>query len=69
MGTGTHESLIDVSLLNHTIEKHQGCKVACLEEMAYNKGWLTKQRAAAAELMIKTEYGQYLLSIMGERNP
>ena len=42
LDTGTHESLMDASNFVHTIEKRQGLKVACLEEIAYHKGWLTK---------------------------
>lgn len=61
LDTGTHESLMEASNFVHTIEKRQGLKVACLEEIAYRKGWLT--RADLQELvkpLIKTGYGRYI---------
>lgn len=61
LDTGTHESLMDASNFVYTIEKRQGLKVACLEEIAYRKSWLTK--ADLQELvkpLIKTGYGQYI---------
>lgn len=61
LDTGTHESLMDASNFVYTIEKRQGLKVACLEEIAYRKGWLTK--ADLQELvkpLAKTGYGQYI---------
>src|SRR5471030_147368 len=68
LDTGTHESLIEASVFIHTIEKRQGFKVACLEEIAFNRGWLDKQQVLAeAQLMSKTEYGQYLIQIAGEK--
>lgn len=68
LDTGTHESLIEASVFIHTIEKRQGFKVACLEEIAFNRNWLSKQQVLAeAQLMSKTEYGQYLIQIAGER--
>ncbi|WP_413738017.1 glucose-1-phosphate thymidylyltransferase RfbA [Sodalis sp. RH21] len=67
LDTGTHESLIEASVFIHTIEKRQGFKVACLEEIAFNKGWLSKaQVLVEAQLMSKTEYGQYLIQVAGE---
>lgn len=67
LDTGTHESLIEASVFIHTIEKRQGFKVACLEEIAFNKGWLNKEQVLEeARLMSKTEYGQYLIQIAGE---
>jgi glucose-1-phosphate thymidylyltransferase len=68
LDTGTHESLIEASVFIHTIEKRQGFKVACLEEIAFNRNWLSKKQVLAeAQLMSKTEYGQYLIQIAGER--
>ncbi|WP_413741256.1 glucose-1-phosphate thymidylyltransferase RfbA [Sodalis sp. RH15] len=68
LDTGTHESLIEASVFIHTIEKRQGFKVACLEEIAFNRGWLNKQQVIEeANLMSKTEYGQYLIQIAGEK--
>ncbi|TCL07353.1 glucose-1-phosphate thymidylyltransferase RfbA [Sodalis ligni] len=68
LDTGTHESLIEASIFIHTIEKRQGFKVACLEEIAFKKGWLNKKQVLEeAQLMSKTEYGQYLIQIAGEK--
>ena len=65
LDTGTHESLLEASLFVETIEKRQGYKVACLEEIAYNNGWLSKEKVqAAGELMSKNPYGQYLLDLV-----
>ncbi len=61
LDTGTHDSLIEASQFVHTIEKRQGFKVACLEEIAYRKGWLTSEQIIeSAKSMDKTLYGQYL---------
>jgi len=63
--TGTHESLQDASHFFQTIEKRQGLKIACLEEIAYQSGWITKAHLAKqAELLGKTSYGQYLLKVL-----
>ena len=68
LDTGTHDSLIEASQFIHTIEKRQGFKVACLEEIAYRKGWLTRgQLAAEAKLLGKTLYGQYLSQLIAEK--
>lgn len=65
LDTGTHESLLEASQFVETIEKRQGYKVACLEEIAYSNGWLSKdQLKTAGELMCKNSYGQYLLSLI-----
>jgi glucose-1-phosphate thymidylyltransferase len=64
LDTGTHESLLEASQFVETIEKRQGYKVACLEEIAYNNGWLTKEQVqTVGELMSKNSYGQYLLAL------
>lgn len=61
LDTGTHESLMDASNFVHTIEKRQGLKVACLEEIAYHKGWLTKSDLQElVKPLAKTGYGQYI---------
>ena len=61
LDTGTHESLMDASNFVHTIEKRQGLKVACLEEIAYYKDWLTKSDLQElVKPLIKTGYGQYI---------
>ena len=62
LDTGTHESLIEASQFIHTVEKRQGLKVACLEEIAYKKGWISKnQLIKIANQLSQTKYGQYLL--------
>lgn len=67
LDTGTHDSLLEASQFVHTIEKRQGYKVACLEEIAYRKGWLTKQQVLEqATLLAKTGYGQYLKRLIEE---
>lgn len=68
LDTGTHDSLIEASQFIHTIEKRQGFKVACLEEIAYRKGWLSREQVAAeAALLSKTLYGQYLSQLIVEK--
>jgi glucose-1-phosphate thymidylyltransferase len=62
LDTGTHESLIQAGQFIHTVEKRQGLKVGCLEEIAYQKGWISHdQLLTLAQDLSKTEYGQYLL--------
>lgn len=62
LDTGTHESLIEAGQFIHTVEKRQGLKVACLEEIAYQKEWISHdQLLTLAQYLSKTEYGQYLL--------
>lgn len=65
LDTGTHESLLEAGQFVHTIEKRQGYKVACLEEIAYNNGWITKEKVLeiASELS-KNEYGRYLRELV-----
>ena len=66
LDTGTHESLLEAAQFVETIEKRQGYKVACLEEIALNNGWLTKQQVAdIGQTMRKNAYGQYLISLVG----
>jgi glucose-1-phosphate thymidylyltransferase len=68
LDTGTHDSLIEASQFVHTIEKRQGFKVACLEEIAFRKGWLAREQVAAeAKLLSKTLYGQYLANLVGDK--
>ena len=67
LDTGTHESLLEAAQFVETIEKRQGFKVACLEEIALNNGWLTKQQVAEiGRSMSKNAYGQYLMSLTSE---
>ncbi len=64
LDTGTHESLLEAGMFVETIEKRQGYKIACLEEIAYNNGWLTKQQLLEiGNSMSKNVYGQYLMSL------
>ncbi|MEH8240484.1 glucose-1-phosphate thymidylyltransferase RfbA [Aeromonas veronii] len=64
LDTGTHESLLEAAQFVETLEKRQGYKIACLEEIAYLQHWLTKgQLIARGELMSKNSYGQYLLTL------
>ena len=63
LDTGTHESLIEAGQFIHTVEKRQGLKVACLEEIAFEKGWISRQQLLTlAKELSQTEYGQYLLN-------
>ena len=67
LDTGTHESLLEAAQFVETIEKRQGYKVACLEEIALNNGWLTKQQVAEiGQSMSKNAYGQYLIDLTKE---
>ncbi|AUV26934.1 glucose-1-phosphate thymidylyltransferase RfbA [Citrobacter sp. RHBSTW-00678] len=67
LDTGTHDSLVEASQFIHTIEKRQGMKVACLEEIAYRKGWLAKaQVAEQIKKLSKTDYGRYLQMLINE---
>lgn len=64
LDTGTHDSLSEASTFIEVIEKRQGLKVACLEEIAYKKGWITKEQLhKQAQPMTKNAYGQYLLNL------
>lgn len=65
LDTGTHESLLDASLFVQTIEKRQGYKIACLEEIAYNYGWITKEQVLEiAKPLSKNGYGEYLKDLV-----
>jgi glucose-1-phosphate thymidylyltransferase len=68
LDTGTHESLLDASQFIATIEKRQGLKVACPEEIAYRKGWVDAgQLEKLTQPMLKNPYGQYLMGLLKER--
>ena len=65
LDTGTHDSLADASIFIETLEKRTGCKIACLEEIAYKAGWISaSDLAATAQSMAKNQYGQYLLGLI-----
>lgn len=67
LDTGTHDSLSEASTFIEVIEKRQGLKVACLEGIAFRKGWITADRMRElAQPMIKNQYGQYLLQVVAE---
>jgi glucose-1-phosphate thymidylyltransferase len=65
LDTGTHDSLSEASTFVEVIEKRQGLKIACLEEIAYLNGWIDAERARElAQPMVKNQYGQYLLNLI-----
>ncbi|MFC4665663.1 glucose-1-phosphate thymidylyltransferase RfbA [Falsiporphyromonas endometrii] len=67
LDTGTHDSLSEASTFIEVIEKRQGLKVACLEAIAYRKGWITKEKMKElAQPMVKNQYGQYLIKVVEE---
>lgn len=67
LDTGTHDSLSEASTFIEVIEKRQGLKVACLEEIAYKQGWITKEQLIiAAKPMVKNEYGKYLMNLANQ---
>ena len=68
LDTGTHESLLEAAQFVETIEKRQGYKVACLEEIAFNNGWLSaEQILEIGQSMSKNDYGQYLMSLVDDQ--
>ena len=65
LDTGTHDSLSEASTFIEVIEKRQGLKIACLEEIAYHNGWITADQLRQSALpMAKNDYGQYLLKLV-----
>ena len=67
LDTGTHDSLAEASTYIEVIEKRQGLKVACLEGIAYRKGWIDEEKMRQlAQPMLKNQYGQYLMSVIDE---
>ena len=68
LDTGTHDSLSEASTFIEVIEKRQGLKVACLEEIAYKQGWINKEQLLKlAKPMIKNGYGQYLIHLAEDK--
>ena len=67
LDTGTHDSLAEASIFVEVIEKRQGLKIACLEDIAYRKGWISEQTMRRlAQTMIHNQYGRYLLKVVDE---
>ena len=67
LDTGTHDSLSEASTFIEVIEKRQGLKIACLEGIAYRRGWITEEKMRElAQPMIKNQYGQYLIRVIDE---
>ncbi|BAJ01452.1 glucose-1-phosphate thymidylyltransferase RfbA [Shewanella violacea] len=67
LDTGTHETLLDSAMFVETIERRQGYKIACLEEIAFNNGWLSSEKISElAKPMMKNSYGQYLMALANE---
>lgn len=68
LDTGTHDSLAEASTFVEVIEKRQGLKIACLEAIAYRRGWISEERMRElAKPMLKNQYGQYLLKVIEEK--
>ena len=69
LDTGTHDSLAEASIFVEVIEKRQGLKIACLEGIAYRKGWIGREKIEEiARPMLKNQYGQYLMKVISEIN-
>lgn len=69
LDTGTHDSLAEASIFVEVIEKRQGLKIACLEGIAYRKGWISREKIEEiARPMLKNQYGQYLMKVIKEVN-
>lgn len=65
LDTGTHDSLSEASQFVETLEKRQGLKISCLEEIAYHKGWISAEKLKElAQPMLKNQYGQYLMELI-----
>ncbi|MBR5739432.1 MAG: glucose-1-phosphate thymidylyltransferase, partial [Lachnospiraceae bacterium] len=65
LDTGTHESLVDATNFVKTVETHQHRKIACIEEIAYNHGWMSREMLEQAyELYKKNQYGAYIKDIL-----
>ncbi|MEW4452453.1 glucose-1-phosphate thymidylyltransferase RfbA [Bremerella sp. JC817] len=69
LDTGTHDSLIEAGMFVETIEKRQGLKIACLEEIAFRKGFITRSQLAELGRQFRNDYGEYLSGIAEEESP
>lgn len=68
LDTGTHESLAEATLFVKMVEEHQGLKISCLEEIAYQNGWISKEQLLkSADIMSKNQYGQHLYNVANGR--
>jgi glucose-1-phosphate thymidylyltransferase len=68
LDTGTHESLIRASTFVESIEERQGLKIACLEEISFRKGYISKEKLLGlAKPLLKNQYGQYLVKVANEK--
>ena len=68
LDTGPHDSLTEATNFVETLEKRQGLKISCLEEIAYRKGWISKQKLQElAQELAKNGYGQYLLDLVNHK--
>ena len=69
LDTGTHTSLLDASNFIEVIEKRQGVKISCLEEIAFNFGWINKESLEkSAEELKKSDYGKYLKKVLRDKS-
>ena len=67
LDTGTHDSLAEASIYVEVLEKRQGLKIACLEDIAYRRGWIPREKMIElAKPMLKNQYGQYLMKVVDE---
>ena len=65
LDTGTHEALLEATNFVQTVQKRQGLYIACIEEIDYQKGWISGEKVRElAKFIIKTEYGQYLVDLL-----
>ena len=64
LDTGTFDSLLEAAEMVHTLQKHQGFMIACLEEIAFNQGWISREELQAAADALHNSYGQYLQQLL-----
>ena len=68
LDTGTHDSLLDAAMFIKTIEERQGLKIGCIEEIAYNMGFINKEQLKAIAQKVNTNYGDYLMDVVKDKN-